>query len=103
MMKIQYRWSSYPAYAYGKDHPKWLQTQLILSQSNTKDRHLAYRRKVQQYTDEKRWIWEDMAHGFNYGSQEFVDWLKARFLHSEPEIDIPQQMKSVKMYKYHGF
>lgn len=93
---IQYRWSSYPAYAYGKDHPKWLQTQLILSLSTAKDRHLAYRRKVQRYADERRRIWEDMAHGFIYGSQEFVDWLKARFLPSDPEIEIPLQRKLLK-------
>ena len=70
---IQYCWSSYPVYAYGKDHPKWLQTCLILSQSTAKDRHLAYRREVQRYADEKRRIWEDVAHGFIYGSREFVD------------------------------
>ena len=90
---IQYRWSSYPVYGYGKDHPKWLQTKLILSQSNAKDCHLAYRRKVERYADEKGRIWEDMIHGFIYGSQEFVDWLKAMFLPAEPEIDISQQRR----------
>jgi putative transposase len=28
---IEYRWSSYPAYAYGKKGPEWLKTDLILS------------------------------------------------------------------------
>jgi hypothetical protein len=93
---IQYRWSSYPVYAYGKDHPEWLQTHLILSQSAAKDPHLAYRRKVQRYAEEKRRIWEDVAHGFIYGSQEFVDWLKSGFLPADPDIEIPQQRKIYK-------
>ncbi len=93
---IQYPWSSYPVYAYGKDHPKWLKTKLILSQSTAKDRYLAYRRKVQRYADEKHRLWEDVVHGFIFGSPAFVDWLKATFLPAEPNIDIPQQRKLLK-------
>ena len=29
---MDYRWSSYPAYAYNRSHPKWLDKKLILSQ-----------------------------------------------------------------------
>ena len=39
-----YKWSSYRAYAYGKSHQNWLNTDVILSQFiNVKDPHQAYR------------------------------------------------------------
>jgi REP element-mobilizing transposase RayT len=34
---VDYRWSSYLVYAYRKKAPKWLETDLILSQYGTKD------------------------------------------------------------------
>jgi len=37
-----YTWSSYPAYAYGKTHPEWLNPDIILSQFRTKERHRLY-------------------------------------------------------------
>jgi putative transposase len=42
----EYRWSSYPAYAYGRKGPEWLKTDMILSGFGGKDRHRAYRQKV---------------------------------------------------------
>jgi hypothetical protein len=42
-----YRWSSYPAYAYEKRAPEWLNTEVILSQLlNAGDRHQAYRKNA---------------------------------------------------------
>jgi len=38
-----YFWSSYPAYAYNKKHPEWLKTDIILKQSNARDKRRAYR------------------------------------------------------------
>jgi putative transposase len=41
-----YRWSSYKAYAYGKDRPEWLNTEVILSQlMNAPDRNETYRKR----------------------------------------------------------
>jgi len=73
-----------------------MDSRLILSQSAAKDRLLAYRRKVQRYAAEKRRIWEEVAHGFVYGSREFVDWLKSGLLPAEPDIEIPRQRKYIK-------
>jgi REP element-mobilizing transposase RayT len=54
---IDYPWSSYPAYAYNRRRPDWLKTDLILSQFDPdRNRHKAYREKVQQYADEKKSI-----------------------------------------------
>jgi REP element-mobilizing transposase RayT len=42
-----YRWSSYRAYAYGRQAPDWLDTEVVLSQLvNVEDRHKAYRKKL---------------------------------------------------------
>ena len=93
---IDYPWSSYPAYAYNRRCPDWLQTKLILSLfgSNSAARR-AYREKVQKYSDEKKSIWEDIRHGVIYGSQIFVDRIKRDFLSGEPQADVPVQKKIV--------
>jgi hypothetical protein len=50
-----YKWSSYPSYAYGKNIPEWLSTDMILSQFiNVKDRHKAYRENAQRYSKEEQ-------------------------------------------------
>jgi REP element-mobilizing transposase RayT len=85
-----YQWSSYTVYAYKKKKPDWLKTDLILSQSSAKDRYRAYRLKVQQYSDEKARIWEDVRHGLIYGSQDFMEALKTRFLKDRPVAELPQ-------------
>ena len=85
-----YQWSSYTVYAYRKKKPVWLKTDLILSQSDAKDRYRAYRLKVQQYSDEKARIWEDVRHGLIYGSQDFMEGIKERFLKDRPEAELPQ-------------
>jgi len=88
---IDYRWSSYPAYAYNRGQPEWLNTVLILSQFNAADKHRSYRENVQKYSDEKRSIWEDVRHGLFYGTQAFTDHIKGTYLQDEPNRDIPAQ------------
>ena len=46
---IEYTWSSYPAYAYNRRHPEWLNTALILSQLNAADKHRSYRENVLKF------------------------------------------------------
>ena len=91
---INYRWSSYPAYAYNRRHPKWLNMELILSQLQSENKHQQYREKCQKYSNEHRRVWEDVRHGFLYGSRKFVKRIKNRHMISDPDPAIPQQ-KSV--------
>lgn len=93
---IDYHWSSYPAYAYNRQHPNWLKTDIILSQFGTDNtQQKAYREKVQRYADEKKSIWEDVKHGAIYGSAAFVKQIKKDFLSGELQEDIPVQKKIV--------
>ena len=48
---VDYTWSSYPIYAYGKEHPKWLNLDVILSQFGTKERHRLFREKAARILD----------------------------------------------------
>jgi len=58
-----YKWSSYRAYAYGKSHRSWLNTDAILMQfSNVEDKHQAYRESMQKYSKEEQCTWEDLRH-----------------------------------------
>jgi REP element-mobilizing transposase RayT len=91
-----YRWSSYPAYAYGKAQPSWLDTDFLLSQFNVRDKHKAYREKVQEYAREEKGIWEDVRHGLIFGSGEFVDRIKSTYLIGDPHKEIPQQRRILK-------
>ena len=91
-----YSWSSYPAYAYNKKHPEWLKTDIILKQSNAKDKRRAYRQKVQRYSDENNRVWEDVYHGLIYGSQNFVDQIKSNYLSGQSCDELPQLRKILK-------
>ena len=93
---VDYKWSSYPAYAYGKSHQKWLNLDIILSQFNSKDRHGYYRKKVQRYAKEEKRLWEDFRYGLYLGTHEFVDRLKKTFL-TDTHAEIPQQTKLLKI------
>jgi putative transposase len=87
-----YKWSSYPAYAYGNQRIKWLHTELILSQfKNVADRHLAYREAAQKYAKEEQRIWQDLRHGIFLGTQKFLQKIKQRHLPDKPNGEIPQQ------------
>ena len=92
---IDYRWSSYPYYAYNRRHPKWLDKDLIRSQIHGENKHRQYREKSKKYSDENRRIWDDIRHGFIYGSKKFVKRIKNRYIVSEPDPAIPQQ-KSIQ-------
>ncbi len=85
-----YKWSSYHWYAYRKKTPVWLKTSLILGQVSGKNKYQAYRRKVQQYVDEKGSIWKDVRHGLVYGSERFLTDLKDRYLLKQKDVELPQ-------------
>jgi len=89
-----YRWSSYLAYAYGRKPPKWLSMELILSSFEGRHRHLAYRDKVRGYASEEKSLWQDFRHGVFWGTRQFVDRMREKYLPEKPHSEIPQQ-KSV--------
>ncbi len=93
---INYHWSSYPPYAYGKKAPKWLKTNVILSQLNVKDKHKKYREMVQDYSREEKRIWENFRHGIILGSQEFIDRIKSKYLSEKPDIEVPQKRQVLR-------
>lgn len=95
-----YKWSSYLAYAYGENALKWLKTKIILSQfkGELKEKRVAYRRKVQRYSDEEKKIWEDFKHGLFLGSQGFVDDMREKYLPEELHKDKPQQKEVKKSF-----
>ena len=74
---IEYRWSSYPVYAYGRKGPQWLKTDLILSCFQGGDRHKGYREKVQNYAGEEGRLWEDFKHGLILGSETFMEKIRS--------------------------
>ena len=96
---IDYSWSSYPVYAYQRQYPEWLNTHLILSQFKAADKNRAYREKVQRYAKENKRIWEDVRHGLFYGTQAFIDRIKATYLTDETDSEIPGQGKLLKESK----
>jgi len=93
---MDYKWSSYRAYAYGKKAPLWLKTRIILSQFGKKDPQLAYRRKVQRYSGEEASLFEDLRYGLFFGTASFADKLKSRYLREAPHPEVPQQSRLVK-------
>lgn len=90
-----YHWSSYKAYAYGKDRPEWLNTEVILSQlMNVPDRNEAYRKNTQKYAKEGNQALDDLRHGFMLGTEWFVESIKERYLPAVPHREIPQQRQA---------
>jgi REP element-mobilizing transposase RayT len=92
----RYRWSSYPVYAYGYEPPKWLSTELILSQFIEDDRHTAYREKVQRYAKEEKRLWEDFRHGLILGTKKYVDKIRRKYLPQKAHHELPQQKSLAK-------
>jgi REP element-mobilizing transposase RayT len=90
---IEYPWSSYPVYAYGKKGPDWLNTQVILSYFKGDQQHNRYREKVQHYAEEEKRLLEDLHHGIFLGAKKFVDKIRKQFLPDIPDDAIPQQKK----------
>ena len=93
-----YRWSSYPIYAYGYQPPKWLSTELILSQFFEDNKHQAYRQKVQRYAKEEKRLWEDFRHGLILGTKKYVDNIRRKYLPQTTHQEIPQQKSLAKEF-----
>lgn len=91
-----YKWSTYPVYAYNRRCPSWLDTRLILSQfTPSDDVHKAYREKVQVYSKEKISTVEDIKHGVICGSSKFVDRIKEKYLSGRELHDVPDYKRIV--------
>ena len=93
---VDYPWSSYPVYAYGKKSPEWLRTAPILSHFDIKDKNRAYRDMVQGYSREEKRLWEDFRHSLFLGSQEFVDRIKFKYLSEKPDVEIPKKRQVLR-------
>lgn len=91
---VDYRWSSYLAYGYGKSTPDWLSTNLILSQFTQEDEHKQYREKVQKYSKEEKRLWEDFRHGLFLGTKRFVTRLRKQHMPKKPDKEIPAHRQS---------
>jgi transposase len=79
-------------YAYGRKTPKWLSTDLILSQFvGDQDCHRSYREKIQNYAVEEKRLFEDLRHGLILGSKHFVEKIRKRYIPSKVELSLPQQ------------
>ena len=90
---IDYKWSSYPVYAYDKKGPPWLTTKLILSYFKGTDKHKQYRQKVQKYAKEEKRLLEDVRHGMILGTEKFLNRVRKQFLPDIPHHELPQQKK----------
>lgn len=93
---VDYKWSSYLYYAYGKYPVECLEPDCIFSLIKEQDKHQAYRRMVQEYSKEEKNVWEDLRHGLIFGSQKFVDKIRSKYLSEKPDIDIPQKRQILK-------
>lgn len=91
-----YKWSSYPVYAYGKPSPRWLSTGAILSRFSGKKKHQLYREMAKEYSREEKGMWEDFRHGLFLGSQKFIDRIRSRYLAERPTAEIPQKRQVLR-------
>ncbi len=97
---MDYKWSSFPVYAYSRNHPEWLQTRTILSQFGSGDQQLTYRRKVQRYSGEEESLFKDLRYGLFFGTVDFADKLRSRFLKAGiPHPEVPQQIAFLKKHE----
>ncbi len=51
---------------------------------------------VQSYSREVTKIWEDFQHGLFWGSQEFIDRIKSKYLSENPDVEIPQKRQVLR-------
>ncbi|KPA09169.1 toxin RelE [Candidatus Magnetomorum sp. HK-1] len=96
---IDFKWSSYLAYAYDRKHPEWLNTKFLLDQFvNVSDKHKSYRLMLQKYSnkEKEKKLLEDIRHGIIIGSEKFVDHIKSVYLKDEPDIELPQAINIFK-------
>lgn len=96
---IDYKWSSYPIYAYAKKAPTWLSTKVIWSYFKGVDKHKQYREKVQKYAKEEKRLLEDIHHGMILGAKNFVNKIRKQFLPDIPHNALPQQKQLAKDIK----
>ncbi|MBW2604115.1 MAG: transposase [Deltaproteobacteria bacterium] len=96
---IDYKWSSYPIYAYAKKGPDRLSTKVILSYFKGADKHKQYREKVQKYAEEEKRLLEDIHHGMILGAKKFVDKIRTQFLPDIPHNALPRQKQLAKDIK----
>ncbi len=68
-----------------------------MSLFNVKDKHRAYRERVQSYAHEEKSLWEDFRHGLFLGSTRFVDEMRRRYLSQEPNKEMPQQRAAARL------
>jgi REP element-mobilizing transposase RayT len=95
-----YRWSSYKVYAYGRQTPKWLSTDLIRAHfRGDQDRNKSYREKAQKYAAEEKHLFEDLRHGLILGSRCFVEKIRKKYLPSKAEGSIPQQKQVANTFE----
>ena len=92
---VNYQWSSYKAYGYGKSHPNWLKTDLILKQVEGKDKHKGYREIVQKYSREEKRIFEDMRHGLFFGSKDFIDRIRSAYPGKMANKEVVEKVRAV--------
>lgn len=88
---IDYPWSSYSNYAYGKPSPGWLKVNVLLSQCSGKNKNSEYKKMVQNYSKEEKGIWEDFHYGLLFGSREFCNTIKSKHISKKSNIEIPQK------------
>ena len=95
---VDYRWSTYPVYAYGRKSPEWLNTELILSLLHCRDKNTAYKNAVQQYAKENRRIWEEVKYGLIMGGKEYLEEITRRFLSdsNDGNDEMPQKKQVLK-------
>ncbi|CAB5079155.1 hypothetical protein D3OALGA1CA_4324 [Olavius algarvensis associated proteobacterium Delta 3] len=93
---VNYRWSSYPAYAYQLNQPTWLNTEFILSQIGEPDKHRGYRNRAQKYSDEKKSVIEEIRYGLLLGTPKFAEYIKSSFIDGKATAEIPAQTRLVK-------
>ena len=96
---IDYKWSSYPIYAYAKKGPDWLSSEVIWSYFKGPNKHKQYREKVQKYAKEEKRFLEDIHHGMILGGEKFVNRIREQFLPDIPHNDLPQQKQLAKDIK----
>ena len=89
---VDYQWSSYQIYAYGKLSPSWLMREVLLTQISGKNKNGGYKEMVQDYSKEEKRIWEDFWHGSFFGSKEYCEHIKSKYiLKKKPDTEIPQK------------
>jgi len=93
---IDYKWSSYHCYAYGEKKDDWLKTDFLLNLFTTKDKNMAYRKLVQKNAKKENKIWENLQYGLVFGSQDYFSKIKAKYLPTKGDAEIPQQIQIFK-------